>query len=309
MIKVRHFLLLLILILTGCKSKSASYEHLFIDNLKKTKFKNSQLTIEKEVREYKEFTSYIASYYSENLKQYALLDIPNTKKDKYPVIIVDHGHIPPEKYSTINSYVLVTTYYAQNGFLVLKPDYRGHDKSENVSDTQLNVLSYPVDVLNLLYALPSLEKADLSNIFLFGHSMGGPVTLTVLEAYPNIKAATLWAPVSVPFPESSLYFTRKRNKELAVNLENQFNNIFSKSDYYKLSTTNYLSLIKVPILLQHGNLDESVPYNWSEKLVEKFKENKINYQFYTYEDDHNFSKKYFYTALKRDVDFFKSFLK
>ena len=307
--KVRHFLILLLLVIISCKSKSISYDHLFIENLKKFKFQNSELTIESKIHEYKAFTSYIVSYYSENLKLYALLDIPNTNKNKYPVIVVNHGHIPPEKYSTTNSYSMVTSYYAENGFLVLKPDYRGHDKSEKAGDSPLNVLSYPVDVLNLLYALPSIKEADLSNIFLFGHSMGGPVTLTVLEVYPNIKAATLWAPVSETFPESSLYFTRKRNKEMAAEMTNQFNKIFTKTDYYKLSPTNYLSLIKAPILLQHGNLDESVPYQWSEKLVEKFKANNINYKFYTYEDDHNFSRKYFYPALKQDVDFFNSFLK
>jgi len=309
MINFKKSILFFLLAFSLCNSYAGFYNHLFIENLKKFKFKNNTLTIERKVREYKEFTSYVAYYYSENLKLYTLIDIPNGNKNKYPVVVVNHGHIPPDKYSTINSYSLVTTYFSQNGFLVLKPDYRGHDRSEKDADSELNVLSYPVDVLNLLYALPSLEKADMDNIFIYGHSMGGPISLAVLEAYPNIRCATLWAPVSVAFPESTLYFIRKRNKELSNELSDKINKTLNKNDFDKLSPVNYLNLIKVPILLQHGILDESVPYAWSENLIENFKENNITYQFYSYEDDHNFSRKYFYTALKRDVDFFKSHLK
>ena len=181
---------------------------LAIESLRNRSYGTGTINIGKELGEKKAYKSYIVSYLSDGLKQYSLLNIPNTNKPAkgYPVIIVNHGHIPPDQYSTENSYRLVTGYYASNGFMVLKPDYRGHDKSENGDDQRTERLSYAIDVLNLLYLIPTLNDADADNIFIYGHSMGGGVTLTVLEVANNINAATLWSAVSVEFPESMLPF-------------------------------------------------------------------------------------------------------
>lgn len=299
---------LLILIQTIINADIKSYKNLYIEELQKRNIENSGIVIEKKAKTYDKFTSYIVSYKAEGLKIYALLNIPNGKKEKYPVIIVNHGYIPPNQYSTLNSYRLVTTYYANNGFLVIKPDYRGHDKSEIKDDSYLNRLSYPVDVLFLLNSLSAIKKADLNNIFVYGHSMGGGITLAVLETFKNIKAASLWAPVTKPFPESTLYFRRKRNEETARRLKKEWDKMFNSTDYYKLSPINYVKDIKVPIILHHGRQDDSVPYSWSESLVLEFKKHKTNFVFYSYNDDHNFAKKYFYTVLRRDVEFFKKYI-
>ena len=291
--------------------KKEELHPLMIEALRKREYKSQEIKVEKNLGDKGKYKNYIVSYDSDGLKLYALLSIPNdSTKKKFPVVIVDHGHIPPEKYSTENSYRLVSGYYASNGFLVLKPDYRGHDKSEGTYDPVLTRLSYSIDVLNLLASISSIKEADTDNIFIYGHSMGGGITLTVLEVSGKIKAATLWAAVSNGFPENTLYFRRKHSADEAKELLTQIKGIFKEEDFSKLSPNNYLQDIKVPVLIQHGKKDESVPYQWSLDLIEKFKVLGISYKFYSYEDeDHNFSKKYFYTVLKRDVDFFKNYIK
>ena len=50
------------------------------------------------------YRSYIAGYLSEGLTQYALLHLPKKQNEKIPVVIVNHGYIDPDVYSTVNSY-------------------------------------------------------------------------------------------------------------------------------------------------------------------------------------------------------------
>jgi dipeptidyl aminopeptidase/acylaminoacyl peptidase len=240
-----------------------------------------------------------------------LLNIPKIKmpKNGYPVIIVNHGYIPPNIYSTVNSYHLITDYYAANGFLVLKPDYRGHDKSENSDEAPYDRLNYVIDVLTLLNSILSLKEADLNNIFVYGHSMGGDITLRLIEITDKVKGATLWAPVSAAFPENFLYFVRKRDTKLADKLNEIIEYKFKKEEYGKISAIANTHYIKTPLVIHHGTLDESVPYEWSLSLTDILSRNKVNYKFYTYKDDHNFSKGNFYIVLKKDVDFFKSLIK
>jgi len=305
------FFLTIILVFCGNKKSNAmkkSDHPLMIENLRLRNVTNKILSKEKLSSETKLFKSYIASYYSDGFKQYTLLNIPKTAipKNGYPVIVVNHGHIPPEKYSITKSYQYVSTYYANNGFLVLKPDYRGHDQSEGGENRYINRLSYSMDVLNLLDTISSIKEADNNNVFMYGHSMGGMVTLAVLESTGMIKAATLWSAVSAQFPESSLYFIRKRNPLEADEILKFFNDTFGEENFGKFSPVNYLSYIQCDLIIQHGTKDDSVPYQWSVDLAEKLKENNKYYEFYTYEgDDHNFAKGSFYKVLKKDVDFFK----
>ena len=285
---------------------------LTIESLRKRSYGIGTIKIEKDLGDKKGYKSYKVSYLSDGLTLYALLNIPNTKKPikGYPVIIVNHGYIPPDQYSLENSYRLVTGYYARNGFLVLKPDYRGHDKSESDNDPKTERLSYAIDVLNLLYLIPILDSADKDNIFIYGHSMGGGVTLTVLEVANNINAATLWAAVSNEFPESILYFIRKRDPEQADSLLVELKEVFTQEDFSKLSPVNYLKYITTPIIIQHGTKDKSVPIEWSDKLVVKLKNLNIYNEYYKYEnDDHNFAKGNFYKVLKKDIEFFKKYMK
>ena len=200
-------------------------------------------------------------------------------------------------------------FFAENGFLVLKPDYRGHDKSEKNDQGIFNYFAYSVDVLNLIYSLKSLYIADLDNIFMYGHSMGGGITITVLETIDMIKAATLWAPVSSEFPESILFYARRHNNNTVNKIKEYIENNFDEKDISKFSILKYAGDIKTPLIIHHGTADKDVPYKWSINLIKRLKEVNVKYTFYTYEgENHNLSRYSYYKVLKKDVDFFKSFI-
>ncbi len=289
-----------------------------IEALLHREYTSQDLKIEKQVESNSSFTSYIVSYLSDGLKVYSLMNIPNkTPPEKgFPVIIINHGYIQPTLYNTVSSYKTITDYFSTKGFIVLKPDYRGNGNSE-IEDASLMRFAYPVDVLNLLSSVKNIKNVDKENVFLWSHSMGGEVTLTVLEIASQknnlsslVKGAVFWAPVTDPakwfsrpnlqkLPEARLtpYPYTKTFKTLGTPEENP-------ELWQTLSPLNYLENINVPILLQHGTSDKFVPYSWSVELNKTMKKINKNVEFMSYpNDNHNLSNSWA-SVTNSDLDFY-----
>ncbi len=251
------------------------------------------------------------SYISDGNRNYGLIEGPEGDAPEYgrPVILLAHGHINPDIYSTTEHYRMVTRYYAAGGFLVIKPDYRGHGRSEGLGERSLSrTIDYSIDVLNLLADLNKIPGADTDNIFLYGHSMGGEISLRILTIDTTIKGATLWAAVTQDFPENTLYFIRRRNAEAAKNLQVQIESAFSKKHYPSLTPNSYLDSISVPMLIHHGTADESVPFEWSIPFRSNLDAAGVNYRFFEYPgEDHNISSS-FYRVMDADMEFFRSLM-
>ena len=280
-----------------------------IEGLRARKLAPGAVTIERDLGDKGGFRGYVVSYPSDGLRLFALMDVPTGARPAsgWPVVLVNHGYIPPRSYSTIDSYHLVCDAYARAGFLVLKPDYRGHAGSPGETEGPFRSMLYAVDSLALLAAVPSVREADAGRIFAYGHSMGGDVTLRVLEATSAIRAATLWAPVSAPFPESVLYYARRRGGDEARAQLARINAQFAESDFPRLSALDNVALIRVPLLLHHGTNDADVPYAWSVTLAERLEAAGVTFNFLTYEgENHNLSRHSFATVLGRDIAFFRA---
>ncbi|OGK20156.1 hypothetical protein A3C23_01485 [Candidatus Roizmanbacteria bacterium RIFCSPHIGHO2_02_FULL_37_13b] len=288
------------------------YSPLFIENLYKRISKFVIINIEKEAYRSRKFTAYIINYESEGKKIYALMSIPNNSNitKKYPVIVFNHGYIDPKNYSTISSYKATFDTYAAYDFIVIKSDYRANGKSEGDKTDPLNRLSYPVDILNLIEGVKSLPQADINNIFIWGHSLGGDISLKIIEATDKIKGVTLWAPVSADYPESLYYFIRKNRPDNLNKIKEIVEKIVDRKDLHKLSPSQNLNKIKTPVIIHHGDNDELVPYEWSTKLVDKMNDLKLSVNFYSYKNEsHNFTRGSKSTLIQRDIEFFERIIK
>ena len=222
------------------------------------------------------------------------------------MIVLAHGYIPPTEYSTTKSYRLVTRYYAAGGFIVIKPDYRGHGRSEGGGPSPTRTIDYTIDVLNLIAGLDEIPNADTGNLFLYGHSMGGEVALRILTVNRQFKGATLWAAVTQPFPENTLYFLRKRPGKDTQELQALIDSEIIPKDYPLFSPESYFHSISVPMLVHHGTADQSVPFKWSISFRKALDKAKVNYQFFEYPgEDHNISRS-FYRVMDKDMEFFRN---
>ena len=274
------------------------------ENLKERGGKESEIKLEKVLKEEKEFTAYLFSYLSEGRKITGLANLPKGKT-QFPVIIMIRGYIDQEDYQTGAGTSKAGEFFAKNGFLTLAPDFLGYGGSDmppnNVWEERF---LKPIAVLDLIASIKSLAQAEPAEICLWGHSNGGMVALSVLAISQADYPTTLWAPVSKFFPYDILYYTDEfddKGKKLRKSLS-EFEKDYDVDEY---SFDKHLERIKGPILLHQGTADESIPVEWSDNLVAKLKELEKEVVYYLHSGaDHNM-KGVWETVVKRDLDFFQ----
>ena len=175
------------------------------------------LNFEHELPDGQSFTAYLVSHVSDELKVHAMVAVPKTEApvQGFPVVIANHGYVPdPRQYGIsangINSrpgdyYRSVPELYASRGFMVIMPDYRGHNSSEGYEQIKVQdrdnmaaiVTAYAADVSALLLHLDEIDMLDLDRVFMWSHSMGGGVSMHALLETGIVKGSSFWATMSV----------------------------------------------------------------------------------------------------------------
>ncbi|MFH1289581.1 MAG: alpha/beta fold hydrolase, partial [Patescibacteria group bacterium] len=192
--------------LSGSIKKNLPLEKYSFLALREKEYQASEIILEKIISEEEEYTSWLFSYESDGKKVTGMLNIPKGE-GSFPVVVMLRGYADDEIYFTGLGTRKVAGIFAENGFLTLAPDFLGFGGSDSSSADILEArFERPITVLSLLESIKTLEKADKDNIFLWGHSNGGQIAISVLEILEREIPTTLWAPVVKGFPESVLYY-------------------------------------------------------------------------------------------------------
>jgi dipeptidyl aminopeptidase/acylaminoacyl peptidase len=298
---------------------------LSIEVMRKGNYPGSDLTIEETLAPGFNYNQYIASYQSDGLKIYGLLTVPIDEKPEkgWPVIIFNHGYIPPTEYRTTERYVAYVDSFARNSYIIFKPDYRGNGSSEGHPEGAYYSPAYAVDVLNALAALKKFKDADPNNIGMWGHSMGGNIILRdIVVNTKDVKAAVIWGGVVASYEDLMNNWQHRvsyqpSQRELAYRnnyrqqLITQYGTPESNPTFWNaLDPTFYLSDINTPIQLHSGENDEEVPPSFSEDLYSKLNDLGRTVEYYSYPGgDHNISSPNFEVAMQRSLEFFSKYLK
>lgn len=305
------------------KSNIVTDNPLAIKNMQSKKYPGSEITLEKELEKGSNYNKYISSYYSDGLKIYALLTIPlGNKPDKgWPVIIFNHGYIPPEVYRTDERYIAYVDYFARNGYIVFKPDFRGNGFSEGTPEGAYYSPAYTIDVMNALYSINKFKDINAQKIGMWGHSMGGNISLRVSEITNDIKAVVIWGGVVGSYDDLMNNWQRKvpyrpsprelqlRNRSRTELIQKYGTPTTNPTFWESIDPTANLGFINASFQLHHGLLDEEVPVSFSEKLKNKMEKVGKTVELYTYEgSDHNISQS-FSLAMERSITFFDKYLK
>src|SRR6266511_2856970 len=142
---------------------AASNSHpLQIDALRAREYPGSDIVIERVLDPGVNYSRYYVAYLSEGLKIYALMTVPNGEKPStgWPVIIFNHGFIPPDQYRTMERYVAYVDWLARAGYIVFRSDYRGHGDSEGEASGAYGSTGYVIDVLNATASMARYPAAD-----------------------------------------------------------------------------------------------------------------------------------------------------
>jgi dipeptidyl aminopeptidase/acylaminoacyl peptidase len=300
---------------------------LSVEYMRGQEYPGSEIVIEQTLPPGLNYNRYIASYKSDGLKIYALLTVPFGEKPEngWPVIIFNHGYIPPEQYRTTEKYVAYTDAFSRNGYIVFKSDYRGHGSSEGKPEGAYYSTAYTRDVLNAVSSMKKFEDADPERIGMWGHSMGGAITLRSMVISGDIKAGVIWAGVVASYEDminnwhhpdlNPRTFVPSQREQAArrpgrQDLIEKYGDFETNPEFWKsISPIEFVSDISGPVQIHHGTADSEVPLLFSQKLDEALRNAGKTVEFYTYEgDNHNLSNN-LDLALERSVEFFDKYLK
>jgi dipeptidyl aminopeptidase/acylaminoacyl peptidase len=288
---------------------------------RQVEYPGSEIAIEETLEPGANYQRYYASYQSEGLTIYGLLTVPNGEAPPggYPAIVFNHGYIPPDVYRTTERYIAYVDWLARAGYIVFRIDYRGHDRSQGEASGAYGNPGYTTDVLNAVAALKRFPQADPQRIGMWGHSMGGYLTLRAMVISPDIKAGVIWAGVVASYPDLLTRWRRSSGPAPAPSsparrwraswLE-QYGTPEDNPEFWNsISANSYLGDLSGPVQLHHGTEDESVPLEFSEILYQQLLEAGKTAELYTYQgDNHNLSG-FFSQAMTRSIEFFDRYLK
>lgn len=220
----------------------------------------------------------------DGLVQYALVLWPPGERPSggWPVLQFNHGYHPnPPDYGRNSEgrndrpgdyYREVAQAFVDRGFVVLVPDYRGHNLSAGYAFTQREdaVRYYSRDAVAAFRSLESLEGLDRDRRYMLGHSMGGLVTLAALEVLgTDVTAASIWSTMALP------------------------------------AGAGALGKIQVPLLLQHARGDATTAVSGSEAMLRELRQHGVEADLHLYaSDDHLFEGDDFLAAVQRDLAWF-----
>lgn len=299
---------------------------LSIEALRKGEYPGSEIVIEQTLAPGSNYKRYIASYKSEGLKIYALLTVPNGEKPEtgWPVVIFNHGYIPPTQYVTTERYIAYTDGFSRNDYIVFRSDYRGHGNSEGQGNSY-GSNGYSIDVLNAVASIKKYADADPKRIGMWGHSMGGHITLRNMVVNKDIKAGVIWAGVVASYPD--MLANWRRGTANITTTPVPFPTTSSRGGWRQgflqqygtpqenpafwnsISANTYVADISGPIQLHHGTADHSVPHEFSENLSEQLKQAGKEVELYIYPGDEHDIPNNFGTAMQRSIEFFDRYVK
>lgn len=285
-----------------------------IENLSKTVFENSKINIGDKISETKDYETYKYSMqFSPDLtgalkKVTGVINIPKGG-GKFPVIVMFRGFVSQDTYTTGTGTQPAAKVFAKNGYITIAPDFLGYGESDKeASDIFETRFQTWVTAAVTLKSVSSITKWDGKNIFIWGHSNGGQITLTTLEITGVNYPTVLWAPVSMRFPASILYYIDEAEDggKYLISETNNFENIYDADKY---SLTNYFQNIKSPIQLNQGTNDAAVPFWQSDTLYSNLRKAAVPTEYIKYPGtDHNMRPSWDETV-QNNLDFYKKNLK
>lgn len=289
---------------------------LSIEALRTRTYSGSDFVIEQTLDSGSNYNRYIVSYLSDGLKIDALMTVPWEAKplDGYPVVIFNHGYIPPDQYRTTERYVAYVDAFARQGYIVIKSDYRGHGDSEGEPESAYGSPGYVIDVLNALASARRYLEANPNRVGMWGHSMGGYITLRAMVAQQGIKAGVIWAGVVASYTDLFESWFRRgvttgRSSWRNTLLEQYGTPADNPAFWNSLSANSYLTDLSGPVQIHHGTGDTTVPYEYSTTLDEQIRAAGRTTELFLYRgDDHNIATNRD-DALLLSVVFFNQYVK
>jgi len=276
-----------------------------------------EIVLEEIIVEEEKYTSYLFSYQTEGKKVTGMLNLPKkstlspacpaTGGGKLPAVIMLRGYADDSIYFTGLGTRKAAGELAKAGFITFAPDFLGFGGSDTPSVDILEArFQRPLTVLSLLKAVETFPSVDPENLFLWGHSNGGQIALSVLEITQKNIPTVLWSPVTKGFPECVLYYMGELDDQgmKVKKAIDQFVEDYQGEDF---SVDSHYDLINTSIQVHQGLRDPLIPLEWTQDFLEQMKNLNREVEYFRYpKADHNLVPDWD-QAINRTINFFKRF--
>jgi len=302
-----------------------------IAGLRQHDYQSGKIHIRSKLDENDKYTSYLIDYPSDGLTITGVMQIP-IGEGPFPVIVMNHGFFARSIYNSGDGTDRSSAYLAQHGYITLASDYRSWGNSDIGESFFYSGLA--IDVINLLNAIPSIKQADPSRVGMWGHSMGGGVTMKVLTIDSHVKAAVLYSTVSADtldvinrwgmgcfgdIAQGELIVGCNSSDvipdDLPLNLQDAYRFAATDADTLKeVSPYYHLDDVTAPIQIHYGTEDgkfiSGTPPEWSVKLTQALRDAGKEAEMYQYEGEgHSFIGQPWFDFMTRVLRFFDRTLK
>ena len=231
-----------------------------------------------------------------------VLTLPKGREaKKLPVVVMPHGG--PWAHDTDN-FDYWAQFVASLGYAVLQPNFRGStgygEAFEHKGEGQLG-LAMQDDLNDGLKWLVDQGIGDGKRACLVGASYGGYATMWGLA-----RDADLWrCGISI----AGVSLLRREVNDMGYNALNENSNRSAwqrmTPDFSTVSPANAVERIKAPLLLVHGKMDATVPYDQSQTMVSRMKVAGKPVEFVTMpKADHYFTREEDRLALLNTMEAF-----
>lgn len=208
---------------------------------------------------------------------HAKLDLPKeVAGEKIPLVIVVHGFTGHMEERHI---LAVAKAAREAGMATLRVEMYGHGKSDGIFEHH-NILDWIADMLYVVDYAKSLPFAG--DLYLMGHSQGGLLTMLIggLKA-DQLKAIIPLSPaisIREGCREGELFGAKFDPDHIPDSLTLGNGRVIS-GDYIRtaaaLPVEQAIDAFKKPVLIIHGEADESVPVRFSRWAAERYRNAKL----------------------------------
>ena len=223
----------------------------------------------------------------------AFLTVPHGEPP-FPLVVMPHGgpFVHERPYSYTNYYPEWAQLLANNGYLVLQPQYRGsqgygmdfylaafqeggyggYGMQDDKDDGALHLVKQGL--------------ADPDRMAMFGWSYGGYAALVAAARTPQIYQCTVaGAAVADRLMQVNYFRDNVRGAESLAFVRTWMNSLSPIDDVEK---------VNIPMLIVHGDVDQRVPVDHAKKYLKELDEHGKSYKYVELEGADHFSNTLFY---------------
>lgn len=192
------------------------------------------------------------------------INLPQSPNDKKPTIVILHAFTGKKENQTIN-------YLAKNlpesGYITLQFDFSGHGESEG----KLEDATVSKQLDDIQSVLEQVKNINSTNLVLIGNSFSVISALAFAIINSNICGVIL---ISGRAKYLEYIESLEKVNDMYKLFEDKFINKDFVEDYKNYDPIKNIKKLSIPILIIHGDKDETVPVNNAYLLYESSLANK-----------------------------------